>query len=47
MQVLEVRPVTAAAETLVAVVLRWLLDLDDIRPPVGELAHGGRPGTNP
>jgi hypothetical protein len=42
-QVLEVEPVPRAADLLPAGVGR--LDADDLGPPVGEMAHGGRPGA--
>jgi hypothetical protein len=35
------------AELLVAGVLQQGIDLDDIGAPVRELAHAGRPGTDP
>ena len=41
MQILEIRPVTAAASGIHARTGRF--DLDDVRAPVGKLAHGGRP----
>jgi hypothetical protein len=46
-QILEIRPPARAAELFAAGVLQQGIDLNDIGAPVRELAHAGRPGTDP
>ena len=46
LQVLKVRPVSAAAEDRSGVGVLGRLDLDYVGPPVGELAHGGGSGPD-
>src|SRR3546814_12550849 len=45
MQVLEVEAVTRPAEPFARLALGRLLDLDHVRPPVGELTDAGRSGA--
>ena len=46
MQILEIRTMALAASKGIDIVLRGLLDLDDVGAPVGQLAHRGRPGAH-
>src|SRR3546814_19396055 len=46
MQVLEVEAVTRPAEPFARLALGRLLDLDHVRPPVGELTDAGRSGAD-
>src|SRR5215510_4974506 len=47
MQIVEVGPVARPAERLAARRIRRQLDLDDVRAPIGELAHTGGAGPDP